>query len=108
VRYRLEVRLETGDVGRRVVIRWRRPAGSGQEIADVLGVLVAADPDSFAVRKASGELVTIPRDRALAGKAVPAMPRRNHREQGSAAESPPHVLDVSAPERTESDDRKQD
>ena len=78
MRYRLEFRLGTGDVGSRVVIRWRRPAGSGGEIADVLGVLEAADAASFTVRKASGELVTIPRGRALAGKTVP--PRCKRRE----------------------------
>jgi hypothetical protein len=76
VRYRLEVRLSAADVGSRVVIRWRRPAGDGEEIADVLGVLAAADAASFSVRKTSGELVTISRDRALAGKTVPAAPRR--------------------------------
>lgn len=83
MRYRLEVRLAAGDVGRRVVIRWRRPAGNdGDETADVLGVLEAADAVSFSVRKASGELVTIPRDRALAGKTVPAVPQRKHRGAG--------------------------
>jgi N-acetylglutamate synthase len=76
VRYRLEVRLSAADVGNRVVIRWRRPAGNGEEIADVLGVLAAAGAASFTVRKISGEVVTIPRDRALAGKTVPAAPRR--------------------------------
>ena len=77
--YRLEVRLTAADAGRRVVIRWRRPAGEhGAETADVLGILEAADADCFRVRKASGELVTIPRDRALAGKTVPAAPRRRH------------------------------
>lgn len=76
MRYVLEVRLAAADVGSRVVIRWRRPAGDSEEIADVLGVLEAADAASFTVRKASGELVTIPRDRALAGKTVPAVPRR--------------------------------
>jgi hypothetical protein len=76
VRYRLEFRLSAADVGSRVVIRWRRPAGDRDEVADVLGMLVAADADSFTVRKASGELVTIPADRALAGKTVPPPPRR--------------------------------
>ena len=76
MRYRLEVRLSAADVGSRVVIRWRRPAGDGEEIADVLGVLAAADAASFSVRKTSGELVTISRDRALAGKTVPAALRR--------------------------------
>jgi N-acetylglutamate synthase len=78
VRYRLEVRLTAGDVGSRVVIRWRRPAGDdGEEIADVIGVLETADAVSFGIRRASGELVTIPRERALAGKTVP--PRRDRR-----------------------------
>ena len=80
LRYRLEVRLTAGDVGGRVVIRWRRPGRDGDEIADVLVVLEAADEGSFSVRRASGELVTIPRDRALAGKPVPpAPPRRRPR-----------------------------
>jgi hypothetical protein len=77
MRYRLVVRLSGSDVGRRVVIRWRRPAGDGrEEVADVLGILEAADAVSFTVRKASGELVVVPRERALAGKTVPPAPRR--------------------------------
>ena len=79
MRYRMEVRLTAADAGSRVVIRWRRPAGpggTGDEVADVLGVLQAADESAFIVRKASGDLVTIPRERALAGKTVPARPRR--------------------------------
>ncbi len=77
MRYRLVVRLTAGDVGSRVVIRWRRPGGDGAgEIADVLGILEAADAVSFRVRKASGELVVIPRERALAGKTVPPAPSR--------------------------------
>ena len=80
LRYRLEVRLTAGDVGSRVVIRWRRPGrGGGEEVADVLGILEAADDGSFSVRRASGELVTIPRERALAGKTVPPPPRRRPR-----------------------------
>ena len=78
MKYRLEVRLTAGDVGKRVVIRWRRPAADGgEEIADVIGVLEAADAISFKIRKASGELVTISRERALAGKTVPPAPRRD-------------------------------
>jgi hypothetical protein len=80
MRYRLEVRLGESDVGSRVVIRWRRPAGNGgAEIADVLGTLQAADADSFTVAKASGELVVIPRERALGGKTVPPPPSRPRR-----------------------------
>jgi hypothetical protein len=95
MRYLLEVRLAAGDVGSRVVIRWRRPAGNGEETADVLGVLEAADALSFTVRKASGELVTIPRDRALAGKTVPARSRAASpaRRDRALGESPPAVRD---------------
>jgi hypothetical protein len=72
MRYRLEVRLTPADVGRRVVIRWRRPnPGADDEIADVLGILDAADAASFTVLTSAGELVVIPRERALAGKVVP-------------------------------------
>ncbi len=77
MRYRLEVRLTGADVGQRVVLRWRRPArDGGYEVADVLGILEAADALSFTVRKASGELVVVPRNLALAGKIVPPPPRR--------------------------------
>jgi hypothetical protein len=75
-RFRLEFRLTESDVGKRAVIRWRRPAAGGrEEIADVLGILEAADSCSLRIRKASGERVTIPRDRALAGKTIPPPPR---------------------------------
>ena len=75
-RFRLEFRLTERDVGKRAVIRWRRPAGgSREEIADVLGVLEAVDGSSLRIRKPSGELVIIPRDRALAGKTIPPPPR---------------------------------
>lgn len=40
-------------------------------MADVLGMPEAADNGSFAVRRASGEMVVIPRESALAGKEVP-------------------------------------
>jgi hypothetical protein len=72
VRYRYEVRITPEDVGRRVVIRWRRPAaGGGDEVADVVGPLEAADERSFSVRNRRGELVVVPRERALAGKVIP-------------------------------------
>lgn len=84
--YSFEVRLTGADAGSRVVIRWRRPAaGGGHEVADVLGILEAADAGTFTVRKASGELVTIPRDRVLAGKTVPPPPRGRRRREGSTS-----------------------
>jgi hypothetical protein len=82
-RFRLEVRLTESDIGERAVIRWRRPASGGrEEIADVLGILEAADGSSLQIRKASGELVTIPRDRALAGKTIPPPPNRDTSSKG--------------------------
>ena len=97
MRYRLEVRLTGGDVGSRVVIRWRRPAGNqpaaqagtapGEvatapgEVADVLGILEAADDAAFSVRRADGELVVIPRDRALGAKTIPPAPLRRRKPE---------------------------
>jgi hypothetical protein len=55
VRYWLQVRLTPADVGRRVVIRWRRPSpDNGEVIADVLGILEEDHPDSFAVGPLTG------------------------------------------------------
>ena len=77
VRYRLVVRLTAADVGQRVVIRWRRPGpDGGEQVTDVLGILVEHHADSFTVRTAGGQLVVIPSTRALAGKVVPARPPR--------------------------------
>jgi hypothetical protein len=108
MRYRLEVRLTAADVGKRVVLRWRRPAvGGGDEVADVLGILEAADRASFTVRKASGQVVIIPRERALAGKTIPPAPpaRRGARRalpggHGAVwrATRPPRDLGLHPPE----------
>jgi hypothetical protein len=85
VHYRLEVRLTAADVGQRVVIRWRRPGpDGGEQITDVLGILEEHPADSFTVRTAGGQLVVIPSTRALAGKVVPARPRRRHEGTGSS------------------------
>ena len=72
MRYRYVVRIGPEDVGQRVVVRWRRPAiGGGDEVADVVGPLEAADGNGFVVRNRRGELVEIPRDRTLAAKVIP-------------------------------------
>ena len=72
LRYRYVVRIGPDDVGQRVVVRWRRPAaGGGDEVADVVGPLEAADERGFSVRNRRGELVVIPRQRALAAKVIP-------------------------------------
>src|ERR687895_128452 len=57
MRYRYVVRIGPEDVGQRVVVRWRRPAPGGDEVADVVGPLEAADEHGFAVRNRPGELV---------------------------------------------------
>ena len=83
MKYRMEVRISPADVGSRVVIRWRRPGADGRdEVTDVLGILEAADAGSFTVRKKSGEVVTVPADRALAGKPVPPPPAKGRPAQG--------------------------
>lgn len=73
MRYRYVVRLGPDDVGNRVVIRWQR---SDAEVADVLGILESVSDQAFVVRKSAGEVVTVPRERALAGKPIPPPPRR--------------------------------
>jgi N-acetylglutamate synthase len=80
VRYRLVVMLTAADVGKRVVIRWRRPGPDhGEQSADVLGILEEHDAGSFAVRTRDGQLVVISAGRALAGEVVPPPPVRQRR-----------------------------
>jgi N-acetylglutamate synthase len=78
VRYRLVVRITAADVGQRVTIRWRPAELDGTSLmTDVLGVLEEADDQFFRVRRGrDGQLVEIPRERALAGKVVPPAPPR--------------------------------
>jgi hypothetical protein len=75
MRYRLVVRLTAADVGQRVVIRWLLPGpDDGETMTDVLGILEEYDGESFSVRARGGQLVVIPRARALAGKVIPPPP----------------------------------
>ena len=76
MRYRLVVRLTAADIGQRVAIRWRPPELDGTKLmTDVLGILEDADDQFFKVRRGrDGQLVVIPRERALAGKVVPRTP----------------------------------
>ena len=79
MRYRLEVRLTSADVGKRVVIRWRPGPADSKPLADVLGILELADARSFTIRTSDGKLVVIPAGHAVAGKLVPPLPaRRRH------------------------------
>ena len=88
MRYRLVVRLTAADVGQRVVIRWRPPElDDSKQMTDVLGILEEAHDQFFKVRRGrDGQLVVIPRTRALAGKVVPPAPppRRPPKARGSS------------------------
>ena len=73
----LRLRLTPADVGRRVVVRWRRPTVAGpDEVADLLGELRAMDERALVVVARDGLPVTVPLERALAGKVVPPAPQR--------------------------------
>ena len=81
MRYRLVVRLTAADVGQRVVIRWLLPGPEDSEkMTDVLGILEEYDGRSFGVRTRDGQLVVIPRARALAGKVIPPPPQKSARQ----------------------------
>jgi len=79
-RWRLRLLLTPEDVGRRVVVRWRRPTvGGPDEVADVLGELAAMDDAALRVVNRDGLTVVVPLERALAGKVVPPPPVRRGR-----------------------------
>ncbi|WP_330250818.1 GNAT family N-acetyltransferase [Nocardia sp. NBC_00565] len=65
-----------GDIalGRRVVLRYRLPAGYPQPLTDVIGELVSLDPPT--VRAADGQVVSVARDRVVAMKALGPRPIR--------------------------------
>jgi hypothetical protein len=87
MRYKLEVRITAADVGQRVTIRWRPPELDGSRLmTDVLGILEEADDHFFKVRRGrDGQLVVIPRERALAGKVVPPAPPRRPRKDPASS-----------------------
>jgi hypothetical protein len=83
MRYRLVVRLTPADIGKRVVIRWRPPGpDDSKQMTDVLGILDQYDAQAFTVRTRHGQLVVIPRERALAGKVIPPAPPPRRPRQG--------------------------
>ena len=87
MRYQLVVRVTAADIGQRVTIRWRPPELDGTKLmTDVLGILEDADDQFFKVRRGrDGQLIVIPRARALAGKVVPpAPPSRPRKSPGSS------------------------
>ncbi|CAM3997403.1 GNAT family N-acetyltransferase [Nocardia ninae] len=61
-------------LGRRVVLRYRLPAGYPQPLTDVIGELISLDPPT--VRDADGRTVSVTPDRVVALKAVGPRPIR--------------------------------
>jgi len=88
MRYRLVVRVTAADIGQRVTIRWRpEELDDSGLMTDVLGILEDADDQFFKVRRGrDGQLIVIPRARAVAGKVVPPAPppRRPPKARGSS------------------------
>jgi hypothetical protein len=67
VPFRLEVRIDCNDVGRRVTVRRRLADG---RYSDVIGILEACDDETFGVRDRDGELRVLPRTDVVAAKRV--------------------------------------
>jgi Sigma-70, region 4 len=96
MRYRLVVRVTAADIGQRVTIRWRPAELDGSTLmTDVLGTLEDADDQMFKVRRdRDGQLVVIPRTRAIAGKVVPpARPPRRPPRAPHLPDAPPSAGD---------------
>lgn len=80
--------LHPGLVGQRVIVRRvvrgeYGPSG-GPAMTDVLGILEAWDDQTLSVRRADGDLVTVPLTDVAAGKQIPARaPRRGAGGPGS-------------------------
>ncbi|MFE1250943.1 GNAT family N-acetyltransferase [Streptomyces sp. NPDC058766] len=74
---RLEVRITTADVGKRVSVRSMiQHAAPGEKFTDTVGVLTSWDNDVLLITRRSGESVHIPESALVAGKVVPAAPAR--------------------------------
>lgn len=65
-------------VGRRVVVRYRRPEGSHPPLTDVVGVLTSAGPQTLTVEGSHGP-VTVQRQDVVVVRAVPPAPVRRGR-----------------------------
>lgn len=80
MRVRYVDRLGPNDIGQRVVVRWREPAGGTDgQLTDVLGILEEASDAGYTVRRATGDAVVIAKARVLAAKVVPPPPVRRPR-----------------------------
>lgn len=74
---RLEVRITTADVGKRVSVRSLIEQGpSGEKFTDTVGVLTSWDNDVLRITRKSGENVRIAESALVAGKVIPSAPAR--------------------------------
>ncbi|WP_078913931.1 GNAT family N-acetyltransferase [Streptomyces sp. NRRL S-37] len=74
---RLEVRITTADVGKRVSVRCLIEHGpSGERFTDTVGVLTSWDNGVLRITRKNGESVRIAESSLVAGKVVPSAPAR--------------------------------
>ncbi|MFD3569533.1 GNAT family N-acetyltransferase [Streptomyces sp. NPDC058667] len=74
---RLEVRITSADVGKRVSVRYvTETASAGGGFTDAVGVLTSWDDAVLLITRKSGESVRIAESSLVAGKAVPPAPAR--------------------------------
>ncbi|MEU3604353.1 GNAT family N-acetyltransferase [Streptomyces sp. NPDC035033] len=83
---RLEVRVTSDDVGKRVSVRYvTGSASAGERFTDAVGVLTSWNDGVITITRKSGETVRIPELRLVAGKIAPPAPARR---RGPAATFP--------------------
>ncbi|WP_437441457.1 putative acetyltransferase, partial [Streptomyces aureus] len=69
---RLEVRITSADVGKRVSVRYvTDSAAAGEKFTDAVGVLTSWDNSVLLITRKSGESVRIAESALVAGKIVP-------------------------------------
>ncbi|MEU0400960.1 GNAT family N-acetyltransferase [Streptomyces sp. NPDC006197] len=84
---RLEVRITSADVGKRVSVRYVTDvAEPGEKFTDAVGVLTSWDTGVLLITRKSGESVRIPESGLVAGKVVPAAPARRRGPSATFAE----------------------
>ncbi|OIJ64859.1 GNAT family N-acetyltransferase [Streptomyces mangrovisoli] len=84
---RLEVRITTADVGKRVSVRrLSEPGAPGEKFTDTVGVLTSWDKGVLVITRKDGQVVRIAESSLVAGKVVPAAPARRRGPSASYEE----------------------
>ncbi|WP_225799331.1 GNAT family N-acetyltransferase [Streptomyces sp. NK15101] len=84
---RLEVRITSADVGKRVSVRYvTDSAEPGEKFTDAVGVLTSWEAGVLLITRKSGESVRIAEPRLVSGKVVPAAPARRRGPSATFAE----------------------